>query len=693
MSRFVLEIGFEEMPARFQAPAAEAGQADFARRLLELGLGHGEVSVEVTPRRLALFVTDVAERRAVSEETVMGPPARISFDASGQPTKAALGFAAGAGVDPTALFTMETPKGAYVAFKRTVGGEPAAALLPSLAEAWLAGLSFPKSMRWGCGTTLFSRPVRWLLCLLDDQVIPVSFAGLTSGRLTHGHRVMAPGPFEVPTAEGFEAVLADKAKVVLKRSKRLELVREQAEKLARSHQGRPVFKDSLLEEVVGLTEYPVVLLGSFDRSFLEIPADVLLTSMESHQKSFGVRGDDGKLLPHFLSTLGLEPADDDLVRKGWQRVLRARLEDARFFWKTDRAAGFDAMNAKLASVTFLAGLGSMADKVKRVTSLAKTLAERFYPTEAAHALRAAGMAKADLTSEMVGEFPELQGIMGGHYARAFGESEAVAAGLAEQYLPLGPDSPVPATPVGVVLSLADKLDSLAGIFGMNLVPTGAADPYGLRRAMLGVLRILLEHGLRADLPELFKLAAAGYAGVKLHLAGNDLVDKLEDFASARLKALLLGEFDTKLVEAALGASSHDVWAARERLKALSLFAASKDFTQAVVGLKRAANIIRKQAAGLDLRGGVKAALLAEPAELALHRAVEAFAPRFEECFARDAFGACFTLLGEMRPAVDGFFDSVMVMVDDTAVRDNRLRLLASIVDRAGKLADFAALQV
>ncbi|GAB6036094.1 glycine--tRNA ligase subunit beta [Fundidesulfovibrio butyratiphilus] len=694
MPSFLLEIGFEEMPSRFLAPLAEE-----LTRLIDSGLeqerlSHGAVRALATPRRLTALVEDLAEVQPRQEETLTGPPVRAAYDSSGNPTSAALGFAKGQGVSLESLFTIDTPKGQYLAVKKQSGGAGAMDILPGVCLAAIKGLSFPKKMRWGSLDVTFGRPVRWIVALLNDRVVPFEFARVASDRLTRGHRVMGPGPFAVSDPASYFDVLRDQAKVVLDPAARREAVLTQCAEATGRVGGKPIIGERLLEEVCGLVEYPLVVMGNFDKRYLELPREVLLTSMETHQKSFGVEDASGRLMAHFLTTVGLIPKDVALVRKGWERVLKARLEDARFFWETDLAQDFDAWLAKLENVIFLAPLGSMGAKTRRITALCDVLSGRVKPEITLDLRQAGRLCKADLVSEMVGEFSDLQGIMGGIYARRKGETEQVAQAVYEHYLPLGPESPVPASLAGALLAIADKFDTLAGCFGLDMIPTGAADPYALRRQALGVCRIIVEHGLRLDLAELAERALAGYQGVSWKLDPAEAKARLLEFFGSRLRAWYLGKGERpQVVDAALGAGFADVWALDARLSALSRFSKREDFDQAVLAFKRAANIIRKQGDGQTLSGDFDKSQLTEEGEIKLDAALDANAARFEALWGASDFDGLFGLLGEIRPAVDAFFDSVMVMCDDQTLRQNRLNLLKSLVDRLGRLADFGALQM
>lgn len=693
---FVLEIGVEELPARFLEPVSRELEKGFAVACAERLLDVDEVRVLATPRRVALMARGLAETQRAEVEEVTGPPEKAAYK-DGQPTKAAEGFCRTHGLSLDDAYLKDTDKGRYLAAQKTVGGGRTAEILPGLCAQLIEKCSFPKKMRWGSGSFAFGRPLRWLFGVLGETPLCFEMAGLDCGMATMGHRVMGPGPFTVDRAEDYLDVVRDKGRVVLDPAERRELILAKGRALAEAQGGSVVWKDSLLDEVVGLAEHPVPVLGGFDGKFLELPRQVLLTSMEKHQKCFGVEDSKGALKPLFLTTLNLVPKDEDLVRRGWERVLRARLEDARFFWEADAAAELSTWLDKLEDVTFLAALGSMGDKARRLERLCGKLAERLRPAIKKDMERAGRLAKTDLVSEMVGEFDSLQGVMGGIYARDKGENEIVADALAEQYLPAGPESPVPGTLQGKILSLADRADTLAGCFGLDMAPTGANDPYALRRAVLGICRTALalgEEGLRLDLMQLVAEALDGYHGVDWKLSREDTLGKLEAFVAGRLKAHFAAEgFATLAVEAAVAADIRDVWGLKLRLEALEAFSKEPDFEQAVLTFKRAANIIAKQAQAYALDGAYDAACLEEDAEKALAASLEAFIPRFNRLWEKDDFAGIMEAMRELRPAVDGFFDNVMVMCEDEALKVNRLNLLWALVSRLRLVADFGALQV
>ena len=695
MPDFILEIGTEEIPARFSPKLSnELGEA-VAKAFADGKIDYEAFSTYATPRRTVVFASGVALEQRREEDLVSGPPKRIAYGPDGAPSKAALGFAKTQGVDIDDCFVQETDKGEYLAVRKMTGGAKTLDLLPAICEAAVSGLQFPKKMRWGSRDFGYGRPIKWLLALLGTEVVPFTLAEVVSGRSTCGHRVHGPGPLDVPEAAQYLDIVRDAGHVVLDAAERRRIIREGADALAHKAGGRVVWKESLLDEVVGLVEMPVVILGDIDPSFLEVPREVLLTSMESHQKSFGVEDAEGNLLPHFIPTLNLEPREQALVKKGWERVLRARLEDARFFWKADLNATFGEWLAKLDKVIFLAPLGTMGEKTRRLETACVDLACEVDAALEADAARAGRLSKADLVSEMVCEFDELQGMMGGIYARKRGESAAVADALYEQYLPAGPSSPVPQTLTGAMLSMADKADTLAGCFGLGMIPTGANDPYALRRAALGIIRIVLHHGLRLSLDDLLVRARRAYAdGINWKLDADEAQARLLEFFAGRLKAYFTSRGnETLVVEAALGAGFDDVWALSVRVDALSEFAREDDFQQSVLTFKRAANIIVKQAGAMDLSGAYDPELLSEKPEQDLAARLEEIAPVWDELWAKDDYSSLMGLLKELRPDVDAFFDGVMVMCDDEALRKNRLNLLKALVDKLGLLADFSALQV
>ncbi len=643
-----------------------------------------------------LDVQGLAPRQSEREELLIGPPKNRAYDEQGALNKAGQGFVRSKEVREDDLFIHSTEKGDYLAVRKKVGGADTLSSLPGICQAVLKKLPFPKKMRWEESAFLFGRPIRWLLALLDDAVVPVCIASKTAGRITYGHRVLGPGPWEIPEAGAYFEIIAAKGRVALGIQKRSDAIQKQGDQLAAAKGGRVVWKKDLLLEVACLVEYPKPVLGRFDEKFLDIPREVLLTCMESHQKCFGLEDATGRLLPYFLTTLNLEPDDLELVRTGWERVLRARLEDAAFFWKADSGVSLEQWREELNKVVFLGPLGSMGDKADRLAGLAALIADRLAPDLKDELRRAAQLAKTDLVSEMVGEFATLQGIMGSIYAEQKGEAEAVARAILEQYLPVGQDSPVPESRIGALLAFTDKLDNLVGCFGLNMIPSGTQDPYALRRQALGIIRIVFEHGLRFSLPEFIDKAQSVYGDTAWELDEGAAKLRLLDFFGQRLKVYFtdLG-FDTRMVEAIIGTGIEDVLSLKKRLLALKTFSLEPGFEQSVLTFKRAANIIRKQggAAGDALCGNFDQDMVLEPEEQALADRIRDLAPEWDSLWQEEKYPQLFALLGELRPVVDNFFDQVMVMAEDPALRRNRLNMLLSLVNRLNRLADFNALQI
>ncbi len=707
MSHFVLEIGVEELPARFLPPLEKELMEAFTG--LKDELPFEDITVRSTPRRAIVHLYGLAASSPVREEEMLGPAQKVAFDQDGNPTKAALGFAKGAGIDIQNAYTVETPKGVYLAVRRKLGGRPALDVLAEACPRIIESLHFPKRMRWGNGTFAYARPIHWLLAMLDNTLVPFSVGEIASIAQTSGHRVLGPGPFVISHADELENVLEHKAFVVTGAAIRRNNIIQLGEKLATEKNATILWNDTLLDEVQGLVEYPVPLMGDFDPAFLALPKEVLLTSMQVHQKCFGVENKTNHaLLPHFLTVLNVQPQDVSLTKVGWERVLRARLEDARFFWDADTHASFPEWAEKLEQVVFLGPLGTMADKCRRLQALMLFLAENLLvsqpdtlpQTTQQQASMCGQYAKADLVSAMVGEFDTLQGIMGGIYARHFGLPDDVANALAEQYLPAGPETSLPQSALGALLSMADKADTLVGCFGLGNIPTGTADPYSLRRAALGIARIMMARDINLPPHALFAKALSLYAPtVKWKFPQEEILAKLDDFFLTRLKNLLTASYDTLLVEAAFAPCTvqeqslgnvGSLSVAQGRLEALAQAREKENFPAAIQTFKRIANILRKQDTP---PAPLSAALLTDPAEKDLYAVLTSTMPALEAKWSLADFSAYFFALANLQPAIDCFFDNVMVMAEDTALRQNRLALLACVQSFVDRFADFAALQM
>lgn len=690
MSVFFMEIGAEEIPSRFLRDAERNLASACAEALKENNLNFADIRAYSTPRRLAITVRGLPETQPETEEIVVGPALKIAYNEDGTPGRALQGFLKGQGASLANVFTTKTEKGEYVAVKNNKGGRATRDILTELAPKLITSLTFPKSMRWGEHGLVFARPVRWIVALYDDEVLDFSLEKIRAGRVSRGLRQGTAAAVEISSATAYPEIM-EKAGVVVDPEKRRECIRQRGDVLAKEVGGEIVWKETLLDEVTGLVERPEPILGEFDPAFLEVPEEVLLTSMESHQKSFGVRGKDG-LLPYFLATLNIVSPKPDLVRAGWERVLRARLEDARFFWRTDLNDSLENWSQKLESVTFIGPLGTMADKCRRLEKLCGWLAREWTPPANEKEAELAGkLAKVDLVSGMVGEFDNLQGIMGGIYARKAGVAPAVADAIKEQYLPAGPDSPTPKTALGSILSVADKADSLAGCFGLGIIPTGAADSYGLRRHALGIIRIFLASDITLPLDILMERALAEYGDRKWKFPRDEIIAKLLEFFRGRLKNYFqnLG-YDTTLVDAVLAAGFNNVPDCAKRLGALAAFRKESDFEPLAWILKRVANITAKEA---NVAGDWSEDLLPEDAERKLSAALRDILPAVEKDLNARRYGDALAKLRDLRAPVDNFFDNVMALCEDEKLRRNRLRMLAAIREKYSRVAAFALLQV
>lgn len=686
MKTLLFEIGTEEIPAGYIEPALAALRSLMADRLAEARLDHGEIRTAGTPRRLAVVVSDVADRQRSLTSEVLGPPRRVAYDAEGRPTVPAVKFAEKVGVPVERLRVAATPKGEYLSARVTERGRPAAACLRTILPAVIAAVPFPKSMRWADLTATFARPIVSILALLGTTAVVFEAAGVRSGRTTFGHRFMAPGRVRVPEPAAYGEALRS-AWVIVDPMERREAIGAGVARCAASVGGRVLTDDDLLDIVTHLVEYPAPAVGRFSPEYLEVPREVLITAMREHQKYFAVVDADGRLMPHFVAVNNTPATDMAVVARGHERVLRARLEDARFFFRADRDTPLETMADKLRSVLFQAQLGSVHDKVERVEQLARRLARRWdgSPDLEPHAGRAARLCKADLVSHMVGEFPKLQGTMGRIYALLQGEPEPVATAIEEHYRPVAAGAELPGTEAGAVLAVADKLDTLCGCFRAGLIPTGAADPYALRRQAIGVLQILRSRTVRIPVAEMIAESLACYGA-----ADGDAAAKVGAFLESRLAHLMGDEgLDKDTVAAVLGTGLGDVPAAWHKAQALQRLRAKPDFEPIAAAFKRVVNIIRKS--GDSAAGGVRESLFAHPSEaglLAAHRSVEA---AVRDDLAAGEYDQALARVATLGAPVDAFFQDVMVMAEDAEVRRNRLALLARIAGLFDTFADFSKL--
>jgi len=682
----LIELGVEELPASFVARALEAMPGLAQKLLADARLAHGAMKALGTPRRLALVVTAVAGRQPDLSEDLLGPPKSVGIGPDGKPTKAGEGFARKAGFGPDAIRVVATEKGEYLAVRREEKGKAASEVLPELLARLFAQIPFQKSMRWGAGEIAFGRPVHWLVVLHGERVVDASFAGVRAGRATRGHRFLSPRERELPNAGAYVDVLRD-AKVLVDTAERREAMQAALARGARELSGKLVDDAFLVEECVGLVEHPFVVAGSFDPGYLDLPEDVIVAVMRGHQRYFAVRdARTGALLPAYLNVVNTAN-DPDTIRRGNDRVLRARLSDARFFVDEDRKTTLGARAEKLAGVVFQTKLGSVREKTERVQALLATI-RQFAPSVPAHD-GVAVLAKADLVTLIVGEFPELQGVMGRWYGLQEGLSPEVADAIRDHYSPKGASDAVPAHPLAAALSVADRADTLVGCFGLGLVPSGSADPFALRRAALGIVRVALEGPIDVQLDVLFGGAHDLYVAAGKPLASKaDVLAKLDDFLRGRLRAFFEGKHPGDVIEACLGAwrgsSVRDLSA---RLRALEAFRQLPEFASLAVAFKRTYNIAKDAPAA-----PVDAALLEAGAEATLAEAWNAVRPRFDTHVRAGAYEDALKLVAkELREPIDRYFEQVFVMVDDARVRENRLRLLGDIARALTSVAHFHAL--
>lgn len=704
--KLLFEIGTEELPPGEIDGALDALVAHIRAGAAEARLPIGEIRTFATPRRLAVAIDGIAPVAETVEETLTGPAANIAFDAEGNPTKAAIGFARGRGVDPSTLIRVTTERGDYVAAVVRREGAEARTVFERVLSSSFAAIPWRKAMRWGWSTETFGRPVHWIVALLDDAVLDVSFAGISAGRESRGHRFLSPGPVPVTPATYTDALRA--AHVVADVAERRATISEAVRRLAAEVGLRAIDDPTLVDEVIYLVEWPVPLIGRFPEELLEVPREVLIESMRSHQRYFATETEDGGLANAFIFVSNMRVPDPDVVVRGNLRVLLARLEDAKFFYREDRKETLEDRVHRLDTIRYIEGLGTLLDRVKRIERLTADLAERLYPDDEfveQAALRAAHLCKADLTTGMVYEFPSLQGVMGRYYALLAGELGDVAKAIVEHYAPRGASDAPPETPAGIVVSLADKLDAIAGCFALGLVPSGSADPYALRRAALGILRTCIDRDVRLPLREVLTDAvnglpdpAASGSDKRLRPADEVSADALE-FVGGRLKALLANTYPSDIADAVVAVIGSDIPSAPARAAELDRMRREADFEPLAAGFKRTVNILRKAvdddpALPSRLAGAAPdEARFEASAERELWAALESATPVVGRALGARDFAAVGRALIALKPAIDGFFDDVMVNVDDDAVRFNRLVLLDAVRALFESFADISRIQV
>ena len=691
MADLLFEIGAEEIPAGFVPAAIEQLQRDLAKALDDARLGHGEVKAVGSPRRLAVWARDVAAKQGDARTEAFGPSVAQAFDAEGKPTQAALGFAKSQGVDVSALERKQTPKGERVAVTKVEKGRKAEQVLPALLERLVAGLKFRKSMRSRFDDVTFARPVRWMVALVGGRPLKVRFGEVVSGKVSYGHRFKAPKAIALKgTPEDYVAKLR-KAFVVVDPVERRALVEKEVARAAKAAGGRAMENPGLVDEVTNLVEFPTGIAGEFEKQNLDLPPEVVVSEMRSHQRYFAVVDADGRLKNRFVAVAGTPVKDPKVSRHGYERVLRARLADARFFFEEDQKKKLHDRIEALGRRTYQAKLGTELDRTHRIGAVASALARALGKEPlVADVLEVARLAKTDLTTGMVGEFPELQGIMGAHYARGEGMKPELADAIEDHYRPVGAAGELPRGDLGALVGLADRLHQLVGIVGVGEKATGAADPFGLRRAAIGILRILLDRRYHLSVSAAVEETLNALQGVKLTQDRAVVAEQVLDFVRGRLRAQWSEEFPSDLVEAVLAAGFDDVVDARQRLEALAEVKARPDFVPLAVAFKRVANIQEK--AGGPGAANVDPALLRDEAErtlLAELERVEAEATSLRE---HRNYPAVLRNVATLEPAVARFFDDVLVMAEEPAVRANRLGLMRRVASLFSGVADFRKIQ-
>lgn len=678
------EIGSEEIPAGFIPKAMADIENIIVRELANARLSYDELKTLGTPRRLALVVKGIPTVQPDAEITATGPSVKAAYDAAGKPTKAAEGFARGQGVDVSQLKVIKTEKGEYISVTRQETGRPTHQILTEILPKLMSEIPFKKSMRWGDLDVRFARPIHWIVALFDGSVLPFAFGNIASGALSRGHRFMANTTFAVRDyAQYLEE--CERHFVIPDPEQRKEIIRRATHRVAEAAGGKLLPDEGLLEEVTYLAEYPSAVAGTFSPEFLKVPKEVLITSMRANQRYFSIVDADGKLMPGFITINNTLTEDPSVVVKGNERVLRARLSDARFFFEEDQKIKLETRVESLKSVVYQQKLGTSYEKMERFRALAASLSNFLDASLTPKVEHTAYLCKADLVSGMVCEFPEVQGIMGREYALLEGIEPAVANAIAEHYLPIQAGGELPKSQIGAIVSIADKLDTICGCFGVGLIPTGSADPYALRRCAIGIINIILEKGYRVSLHDGIDKSLR-LLGTKLTRPVPDVQKDVQEFFRARFNNLMSDNYRTDVVEASISAGFFDLVEACARIKALEEFTTHPDFEALAAAFKRIGNIIKE---GVD--APVDPTLFQDVSENALYEAFQSVKSDAENAIKKGSWLDALTEIATIRGAVDTFFDNVMVMAEDVAVKNNRLALLTAIARMFGKIADFSRL--
>ncbi len=699
MENLLLEIGTEEIPAGYIAPALDALRSNLLRRLADARIGHGSARVYGTPRRLAVIVEDVAARQQPVKDEIIGPPAAVGFDEAGKPAMAAIKFAQKVGVDVKRLGVKNTARGSYLYVEKVEKGLATRRLLREILPQVVLLTPFPKKMRWADLDLEFARPIHSIVALLGKSCIGFQLGNVKSGRHTRGHSFMSPEKIKLARVDDYLPALGDHH-VLADIDQRRKMLERDIAGVAKKLGGRILADDELVDIVTNLVEYPLAVAGKFDEAFLEVPDEVLINAMREHQKYFSVVDGDGKLMPCFIAVNNTKARDMDVVAVGHERVLRARLADARFFYRGDLKVSNDQRVQKLKGVLFQADLGTMFEKAERVAQLAELLATAVGPIQGTRTaelknqvVRAAWLSKSDLVSQVVGEFPKLQGIMGRIYATVAGEPAAVATAVEEHYRPVYSGAVLPETLTGAIVSIADKMDSICGCFYAGLIPTGASDPYALRRQGIGIIQIMKQRRFSFSLRGCIEDSARLF-DEKNGAINPELAEKVYDFLKNRISHLLVEDgFSKDVVAAVISVSVDDVPGVWQRVAALESLKDRPDFEPLAVAFKRVVNIIKKSGSR-QVDGeptNVDPRLFENDSEAELLEACQTAEKKVLTAMGKGLFDEALVAVASLRNSVDRFFDAVMVMAEDRDIRRNRLALLGQIAALFGKLADFSKL--
>ncbi len=683
----LIEIGTEELPPKALLSLSNAFSESVAIGFKKAALEAEEVISYAAPRRLAVLLKGLAEKQQDQLLERRGPAIAAAFDGEGNPSKAAQGFARSCGVAVNELDRMKTDKGEWLVFKKEVAGQSVAELVGDIVNQSLASLPIPKRMRWGASEIEFVRPVHWVVILFGQQVIAEKIMNLTASNQTFGHRFHAPQAIALENATDYADILEQKGYVIAEFSKRREVVRQQAESAAQALGATAKIENSLLDEVTALIEWPIAITGNFDKKFLDIPQECLISSMQDHQKYFPIVNKNGELLPHFITIANIESSNPAVVREGNERVISPRFSDAAFFWEQDSKVTLASYREATKKITFQKKLGTLFEKTERVAILSKSIAEQIN-ANTQDAYRAAILSKCDLMSDMVGEFAELQGIMGRYYAQKDAETQAVADAMQEQYQPKFADDIIPASTTGKILSLADRLDTLLGIFAIGMKPTGSKDPYALRRSAIGILRILIEGELSLDLKQLLKTASIQF---KDDIKAPEAVNETFSFIMERLRAYYKDQgIAVGIIDAIAKVNPQRPLDFDQRVKAVSEFRKLDAAEPLAAANKRIGNILKK--AKGKIPASVDPQLLIEAEEKRLHQTIMTQTEKVIPLFRDAKYTEALSSLAALRDDIDNFFDNVMVMSDDEALKSNRLALLQQMRGLFLHIADLSHLQ-